>query len=213
MIKERLKQHFDPKDWNGYKSFNSYPYTGKNLIEEINLLDPDMVIDVGCGHNRFKGHIKGLIGFDQSDFPYVDIVADIDHISFRKECADVILCLGSVQFGDRANVIRQMQKITSWLKPGGFIVMRTMNEWFHPGREYVHWDHQYKWTREDVTDIGKELNLELYKGIWDELVPSNEKGRKAGYQWKSSRLSWWYKKPGILKKYSINVDTCNIEER
>jgi len=60
-----LKNKFDPKNWVGFAAFKNYKYSGENLIDEVNQLDPDLVIDVGCGHNRFKGRIKNLIGFDR----------------------------------------------------------------------------------------------------------------------------------------------------
>ena len=65
---QRLNAKFDPKRWDGYMVFQHYTYSGLNLIEDVNALDPDLVIDVGCGHNRFKGHIKNLIGFDPQPF-------------------------------------------------------------------------------------------------------------------------------------------------
>jgi len=211
-LEKRLGEHFDPEAWSGYESFKNYEHAGINLVEEINSLNPDLVIDVGCGKNRFKGHIQNLIGFDQSPFPFVDIVSTIQDINFREESADVCLGLGSIQFGTRDEVIADLEKVLSWIKPGGYLVMRTMNQWFHPNRDYPHWDHQYLWTREDVEELGKIYNLELIKGIWEDFVPAGIRGKQAGYKYKSSRLVWWWQKPGARKTCSINIDTCEIEE-
>jgi len=208
-MKEQIANHFEPDKWKGHAAFMHYKHTGKNLIQEINALDPDLVIDAGCGHNRFKGHINNLIGFDSEPFPYVDIVDSIENINFREGCADAILALGSLQFGDREFVKKQTAKVASWLKPGGFLVMRTMNDWLKD-TEYPFWDHQYKWTKEDVEEIGLELNLELHKGIFTEWVPEKTKD---GPKWKSTRLAWWWQKPGIRQKFSIDPISCEINER
>ena len=41
-----------------------YKYSGLTLIDEINNLNPNAVLDVGCGFNEFKGKIHNLIGID-----------------------------------------------------------------------------------------------------------------------------------------------------
>lgn len=203
-LNKALENNFNPKKWKAWKMFSHYKYTGFNLIDEINKLDPDLVIDVGCGHNRFKGHIKNLIGFDQEPFPFVDIVSSIENINFRPESADVVMALGSIQFGNRDFVRSQMKKITSWVKPGGFIVMRTMGEWYRElDREWVK-EYRYIWSPEDIIEIGNENNLNVYKGIFIEDLTDIDQ---------SNRLAWWYRKPGELKKYKIDPETCEIGKR
>jgi hypothetical protein len=87
-----LKEKFEPTSWKGYEAFSQYKYAGMNLIKDINSLDPDLVIDAGCGHNRFKGHITNLIGFDQSPFPYIDIMASFDDINFTEVNNRIYAC-------------------------------------------------------------------------------------------------------------------------
>jgi hypothetical protein len=41
-----------------------YEHTGWELAEEINKLDPERVLDVGCGYHPFKGRINNLVGID-----------------------------------------------------------------------------------------------------------------------------------------------------
>lgn len=205
-LENKLEKKFDPSNWEGYKVWFQYTHTGMNLIEEINELDPDLVIDVGCGHNRFKGKIRRIIGFDQEPFPFADLHMSIEEINFRTESADVVMCLGSVQFGDRDFVRNQMKKISSWVKPGGFIVMRTMNQFFKKGT-YPYQEAHYIWTKDDAKTIGEENNLSICKGIWEEQIVDSSGNPH------SSRLSWWYKKAGELKRYKILAKTCQILER
>lgn len=196
---ERLAAKFNPNRWDGYVAFQHYKHSGINLINEVNNLDPDLVIDVGCGHNRFKGHIKNLIGFDQQPFPMADLHSTIQDINFRSECADVLLILGSIQFGTQQNVYKDFEKAISWLKPGGYIVMRTLYEFKE--EELPFSDVHYVWTDKDIKYLQEKYNLTMTKGPYVDQAP------------KSSRLVWWWKKSGDLTRYSIDPITCKKMER
>jgi hypothetical protein len=194
-----LSKKFNPVKWDGYMAFQHYTHSGMNLIDDINALDADLVIDVGCGHNRFKGHIKNLIGFDPQPFPMADIQSDIASINFRPESADVLLVLGSIQFGTRENVKQNLDKVVTWLKPGGYIVMRTLYQF--NTKEIPYADVHYAWTDNDIEEFGSSNNLTMIKGPFVDQAP------------KSSRLVWWWQKEGTLKKYSIDPITCVRKER
>lgn len=203
-LKNNLADKFNPKQWSGWKVWKFYKYTGYNLIDEVNALDPDLVVDVGCGHNRYKGHIKNLIGFDQEPFPFADIIANIEDINFRKESVDVALVLGSIQFGDINLVKKHFSKVVSWVKPGGYIVMRTMR----PAEfSYPHKDSHYIWTEDDINTIGQEFNLEIVKGPFIENIPGPAPDLL------QSRTAWWYRKTGDLVKNKINPYTCEVSVR
>lgn len=208
-LEKSLEDKFDPNKWQGYKAFESYKYSGINLIEEVNKLDPDLVIDVGCGHNRFKGHIKNLIGFDREPFPFADIYMSIDEINFRPESADVLLILGSIQFGTFDLVERHMDKVIKWLKPGGFIVMRCMQRHLRDV-PYSHQNAHYIWKPEDIEYFTKKYDLTIHKGPWDENVFNFDEVKTKII---NTRKVWWWKKPGILKKNTIDPYSCKISER
>lgn len=194
-----LAKKFNPSTWDGFMAFQYYTHSGMNLIDDVNSLDADLVIDVGCGHNRFKGHIKNLIGFDPQPFPMADIQSDIASINFRPESADLLLVLGSIQFGTRENVKQNLDKVVSWLKPGGYIVMRTLYQFDTSTIPYA--DVHYVWTDKDIEEFGASNKLTMIKGPFVDQAP------------KSSRLVWWWQKEGDLKKYSIDPLTCNRTER
>ncbi len=206
-LQAALESKFDPKHWAGFRSFRDYVHSGVNLIDEINALDPDLVIDVGCGHNRFKGHIKNLIGFDQEPFPFVDIVCPTEYMNFRPGSADVVMCLGSVQFGDSELVYRQMDRVVSWVKPGGFIVMRTMRN-HYGSANYTHRDAHYIWDQDDIDHVAQRHDLTMVKGIFVEKAMNKDRTRVI-----SDRLVWWWQKPGQRQRYQIDPVTCGITER
>lgn len=194
-----LAKKFNPSTWDGFMAFQYYTHSGMNLIDDVNSLDADLVIDVGCGHNRFKGHIKNLIGFDSQPFPMADLQSDIASINFRPESADVLLVLGSIQFGTRENVKQNLDKVVTWLKPGGYIVMRTLYQFDTSTIPYA--DVHYVWTDKDIEEFGSSNKLTMIKGPFVDQAP------------KSSRLVWWWQKEGELKKYSIDPLTCVSMER
>lgn len=205
-LKKSLEQKFDPTEWRGFNSFRSYKFTGENLIEEINSLDPDLVLDVGCGHNRFKGHIKNLIGFDQEPFPFADLQMSIEDAKFRLESADIALVLGSVQFGSKETIELQLDKIVSWVKPGGYIVMRTKQKRFRKNVD-LYKDKRYTWSLEDVEYFTKKYELILLKS------PVIEEVYKKDNEVASTKMSWWWQKAGERKKYYIDPVSCEIFER
>ena len=99
-----------------------WKYSGLALIDEVNSLKPRAVLDVGCGYNEFKGKIDNLIGID----PYNDLAdfktGTLDYKTDEK--FDVILCLGSVNFGNRDKIIAEMEKCVELLADGGTMFFR-----------------------------------------------------------------------------------------
>ena len=99
-----------------------WKYSGLSLIDEVNNLKPRSVLDVGCGYNEFKGKINNLIGID----PYNDKadirVGTLDYKTDRK--FDVILCLGSVNFGSRDKIIAEVGRCVNLLSDDGLMFFR-----------------------------------------------------------------------------------------
>jgi hypothetical protein len=203
-LNQKLNTLFDPESYEGYHWAEQYKFAGLNLIDEINQLDPDLVIDAGCAHNRFKGHIQNLVGFDRNPFPFADLHTTIEAAPFRPECADVVLALGSMHFGTKELVEQQVDRIVSWTKPGGFIVMR-VNSKIYYNDEYT--DIRYNWTNEDRQYFSKKHNLIMYINPVIEQKYSRKKTLAA------DKMVWWWQKPGDRKRYKIDLATCQVIER
>ena len=126
----------------------SYKYSWEALIDKVNALKPYSVLDVGCGFNYFKGKIENLYGID----PYNDAADKMCSIEefggYRKY--DVILALGSINFGDDGDIDRQMRAVDKLLDHDGHLFMR-----LNPGLVH-HWDYEsadvdfYPWTKEKI---------------------------------------------------------------
>ena len=99
-----------------------FKYSGLKVIDEVNALNPKKVIDIGCGYNEFKGKINNLIGLD----PYnknADINAKtLDYVTDEKY--DVVLALGSINFGSTDKVFSELEKVVSLTADGGKLFFR-----------------------------------------------------------------------------------------
>ena len=91
------------------QNFESLEYSGYQLVDYVNDQKPNSVLDVGCGYNKFKGKIHKLIGVD----PYnnsADIKLALEELSTTMKF-DIVLALGSINFGDESVIDNQMEII------------------------------------------------------------------------------------------------------
>lgn len=197
-----LDQLFDPAQYSGHRSIEQFKFAGLNLIQEINDLQPDLVIDAGCGHNRFKGHILNLIGFDRINFPFIDLQMSIEDAPFREECADVVMSLGSAHFGTKQLVETQVDKMVSWTKPGGFLIFRVNYKLFINDPHNV----RLNWSLEDLEYFTNKHQLSICQGPFmeDRVSDANPENLVA------TKMVWWWQKPGKRVNYSINPIDCEV---
>lgn len=134
--REWLKNYFT-YDWPSSRTagIDGYYWTGWRLIDEIN--DNELVLDVGCGVNPFKRHIKGLHGIDITNIGSDEQVAIEDYETDVKY--DVAFCLGSLNFGSKELISRQITSLANCMKQKSRIYWRC-----NPG----HRDHENKRVNE-----------------------------------------------------------------
>lgn len=113
-------------------------YSGYRLLKRIDL--NERVLDVGCGRNPFKIKLPNLVGIDPAT-DEADIKVTLQDYQ-TTDLFDVILCLGSIQYGNMAFVRSQVAKVVSLLKPTGRIYWRSnpyINLDFSNGKGFI-WD-------------------------------------------------------------------------
>jgi SAM-dependent methyltransferase len=182
---ERLREHF--AHWEDF--LDCYKYSGYAIVDRVNALAPDasIVLDAGCGFNRFKDRIPNLIGCDIVN-PKADLVMDLMDLPFKEKSVDCILALGSVNFFSRDYVLGQIRFLHSLLKPGGFILFRG-----NPGEYGIVSKAQvalFPWSVEAITEIAVEAGFDV-KTIQKDYINYDgvpEKYRK-------------YKSPGSFRYY------------
>jgi SAM-dependent methyltransferase len=135
-----------------------WKYSGLQLIDEVNALHPRAVLDVGCGYNEFRGRINNLIGID----PYNDNadykIATLDYKS--KEKFDVILCLGSINFGTQDKIVREVAHCVSMLAEGGTMFFR-VNPGVQHDKPEAHWIEFFAWNVPFIIDLAQQLKLKI----------------------------------------------------
>ena len=158
-LSNRYNDRFFREIWVSH--MESYDYSGYQLIDEINNLNPEYVLDVGCGYNQFKGKIQNLIGID----PYnskADYEIDILEYQPPAESFDVILALGSINFNSRDEIESRFSHCVNLLKPGGKFFLRANPGIPHKTGPYV---DIFPWSHEIANEFATSynLNLDLFK--------------------------------------------------
>ena len=135
-----------------------WKYSGLALIDEVNNLKPRAVLDVGCGYNEFKGKIDNLIGID----PYNDLAdfetGTLDYKTDEK--FDVILCLGSVNFGTRDKIIAEIKKCVELLADGGTMFFR-VNPGVQHDKPEAKWIEFFAWNVPFIIELSNMFNLDI----------------------------------------------------
>ncbi len=135
----------------------NFKASGEQLIEKVNALKPDSVLDIGCGYNLLKGKIKNLWGID----PYntlADEIIDLMDIRLDKQ-HDVVLCLGSINFGCEKEIERKVAKAVSLCKPGGSYFWR-VNPGLTHSRAGAEWVDFFEWDENKLRELAIKNDCE-----------------------------------------------------
>jgi SAM-dependent methyltransferase len=154
-LSERYTHRFFAEIWK--PRTGDYEHTGWSLVDEINELNPESVLDVGCGYHPFKGRIHNLVGID----PYnncADYEVDILDYRVRAESHDVIIALGSINFNSRSDIEQRFSHCVDLLKSGGKFYLRANPGITHKTAPYV---EIFPWTFEVVNEFAETYNLKL----------------------------------------------------
>ena len=135
-----------------------WKYSGVQLIDEVNALKPRAVLDVGCGYNEFKGRIDNLVGID----PYNDKAdLQVSTLEYKTDTKyDVILCLGSVNFGDRDKIIAEVGRCVNLLAENGTMFFR-VNPGVQHDKPEAHWIEFFAWNVPFIIEVAEIYNLKI----------------------------------------------------
>ncbi len=150
-LREDIVRFFAPQRWR--TPLPDFELSGYALVDTVRQLQPRFVVDVGCGHHLFKGKIPNLIGIDLAN-PAADLVCDLLDAPIRPGSIDVVLALGSINFGDRDLIERQLRCVAGWLTARGRIIMRA-----NPGLPTGPGLEFFPWSAAQVDPIGAAAGL------------------------------------------------------
>ena len=135
----------------------------KEDLELINSLNPNLVLDLGCGDNRYKPLVKNLIGIDIAYDPNADIIGDITALDFEDNSVDAIIAYGSINFGDEELIVKQLTETKRVLKDKGIICISAYSK---PKLEFnavlcrsFSDNFYYKWTEDKCQYFTEKFNF------------------------------------------------------
>jgi len=151
-LSERYINRFFGEIWR--PRTGDYDYTGWELAEEVNNLNPRSVLDVGCGYHPFKGRINNIVGID----PYndaADYMVDIlDYVGNH----DIVIALGSINFNSKDEIEARFAKCVAVLNAKGRFYLRANPGIAHKTGPYV---DIFPWSFEVVKEFADTYNLKL----------------------------------------------------
>jgi len=150
-----LHKYFS-KYW--HNDMKKWKHSGLTLIDEVNNLKPRAVLDVGCGYNEFKGKIKNLIGID----PYNDKadfkVSTLQFKTYQK--FDVIMCLGSINFGIKEKIIAEVGRCVNLLADGSTMFFR-VNPGLKHDKPEAKWIEFFAWNVPFIIELADIFKLTI----------------------------------------------------
>lgn len=152
MNKEFIKEYFG-RHWVSRTA--EYRWSNHSIADKI--MPNEQVIDIGCGNNEFKPLVNNLTGIDIVN-PRADIVIDFDDFE-TDQLFDVALCLGSIQYGERSDIQRQLKKLSSLLQPGGRVYWRTNTGVRDHKNSLVEQVPYYPWTKEAHREFANQFGF------------------------------------------------------
>ena len=160
MNQQELNNYFNTH-WRG--QFNQYLYSGKSLVKKIK--SGELVLDVGCGINFFKPLIPNLIGIDPA-FDQADFKTTIEDFTTELKF-DVAFCLGSINFGDKLNIMNQIACVINCLKPTARIYWRCNPGYADHDNEECNRIKFYPWSIDEHVKLSELFRFRLMICCWD----------------------------------------------
>lgn len=174
-LHKQIKNLFNDKRIILKNTTEKYTETSTIMINEINQAAPDVVLDLGCGNNIYKGKIKNLIGVDILDNNLQDVKAPLENLPFEDNYADFVLALGSINFGDDELIDKQLSELKRVSKLNATVFFRVLEQ--HNLEPY------YPWTIEKVLEKTHKHNfhcIEMPRHIYRTRRPYKEHDIRTG---------------------------------
>ncbi len=144
-------------------NLNQYKYSGWTLADKVK--PEELVLDVGCGTNLFKGKIKNLVGIDPA-FYQADYQTTIENFTTDKKF-DVAFCLGSINFGNKLTIMNQIACVVNCLNPTARIYWRCNPGLADHGNEECKNIDFYPWSIDEHVKLSELFGFRLITCCWD----------------------------------------------
>lgn len=139
--------------------------TGERLKNILKDMGDVSILDVGCGDNDWKREVgDNVYGIDPYNSNADEMVGVMEFKTDKKY--DVVLCLGSLNFGSEDTIKNQVIKVCSLVKPGGKIYWRC-NPGITHDNEHAKWIDFFPWTQEKMAEWAELLGFNVDVMDWD----------------------------------------------
>lgn len=162
--------------------------SGQKLIDRMQKQQWETWLDVGCGENKYKRYFGDRVtGID----PYNEL-ADIktDVMSYNPDFQyDIVSAFGSINFGDRAVIEPQVEKVVSFCKPGGTIFWRCNPGITHDDPDNkAYWIDFFEWSEELIYEFADKF------GCTVEVIKKDNEADPSTIRYGNRHYSEWTKK-------------------
>lgn len=146
----------------------AFEKSGEALVEKVNALKPKTVLDVGCGYNLYRDKIKcdlfvGIDPYNDNSTFKMSTLDFAENVRLDGQQFDVVMALGSINFGNEAKIYSELTAVDKLLKKGGHLFIRA-----NPGLPHKHSDYAlvdliqfYPWSKYDSLTISHLFGYEL----------------------------------------------------
>lgn len=165
------------------RSLDNFIYTGWELVGKIRA--GERVVDVGCGQHPFKNAISNLVGIDPA-FDEADYKMTLEQFVQANPAQkfNVAFCLGSINFGDQADIEHQISLVVRLLREQDSRIYWRCNPGLadHGNDECQHIPF-YPWSFEEHERLAEKFGYRIVDMQWD------NKDRIYA-EWVSKNSSW-----------------------
>jgi hypothetical protein len=168
-INQQQLDHYFSKIWaqQNLDNLDTYIYTGWKLVDKIQ--DGERVLDVGCGQNHFKNHISNLVAIDPA-FDAADYKMTLEQFAQLSTVQpfDVAFCLGSINFGNQADIERQIGLVVGLLhEQHSRIYWRSNPGLTDHNNNECHAVPFYHWSFEEHERLSAKFGYQIIDMQWD----------------------------------------------
>lgn len=158
-LSKKIKEYYENNSWLG-KYQDTIQYFNQSGYDIVNRIgDDDIVLDVGCGVNPFKGRIRNLHGIDIADIGADQVIA-IEDFTFHKKF-DIALVFGSINYGDDALIDKQISRVVDVMKETSRIYWRCNRGNRGVKTADEHEDLLYPWTLKRQLYYAEKYGFEI----------------------------------------------------
>lgn len=170
-----LQQHLDQQVMDEYFRNHWQPdpdnrthRTGTELEKRLLEMKPNLVLDVGCAGNTWKKVLGDCVwGIDPHNSAADEQVGILEFENSNIGKYDVVLALGSVNFGDAYTVFAQVSRIVECVRPGGKIFWR-MNPGITHDKKEAEWVDFFPWSEGKIQEFAERTDCTVNEIGWDQ---------------------------------------------